>query len=182
MLFFRVYVNQNSPLCSASPNRRHSCVMPEFLSSQTFTPSNLRTLKHTPSRHRDENPVTATPLESALTNCDARKPFRICSYENTGGVGVFFPFRNSSLTIYHSPLDSSCFFSHSSKLFYTYQKHNSLVFKQFRTLSRKHPGGGIPQSCKRGKKRVSVAGTTCCAPTKPKFIRRRRGGGSTAFL
>lgn len=33
-------------------------------------------------RHRDEKPVTATPLESALTNRDARNPFRILSYEN----------------------------------------------------------------------------------------------------
>src|SRR6266436_5358984 len=30
----------------------------------------------TPFRHRDEKPVTASPLESALTNRDVRKPFR----------------------------------------------------------------------------------------------------------
>jgi hypothetical protein len=34
------------------------------------------------SPHRDEKPVTASPLESALTNCDARNPFRMRSYEN----------------------------------------------------------------------------------------------------
>jgi hypothetical protein len=34
------------------------------------------------SRHRDENPVTATPLECVLTKRDARDPFRIGSYEN----------------------------------------------------------------------------------------------------
>src|SRR5882762_9252451 len=28
------------------------------------------------SRHRDEKPVTASPLDSALTNCDARNSFR----------------------------------------------------------------------------------------------------------
>src|SRR5438445_426193 len=31
---------------------------------------------------RDEKPLTATPLFSALTNCDAPNPFRIRSYEN----------------------------------------------------------------------------------------------------
>ena len=34
-------------------------------------PSNLLTFKRLSSRHRDENTVTATPLESALTNRDA---------------------------------------------------------------------------------------------------------------
>jgi len=34
------------------------------------------------SRHRDEKPVTATPLDSAFTNCDAHNPFRMRSYEN----------------------------------------------------------------------------------------------------
>ncbi len=33
-------------------------------------------------RHRDEKPVTASPLDSVLTNCDARNSFRIRSYEN----------------------------------------------------------------------------------------------------
>src|SRR6266849_9589306 len=35
-------------------------------------------------------------------------------------------------------------FSHSSKLFCTTQNCNSFVFKQIRTLSQKHPGGGYP--------------------------------------
>src|SRR5713101_9855793 len=42
-------------------------------------------LRHSPRlhlRHRDENPVTASPLDSALTNCDARNSFRIRFYEN----------------------------------------------------------------------------------------------------
>src|SRR5258706_14534870 len=33
-------------------------------------------------RHRDENPVTATPLDSAFTNCDGRKSFIFCIYES----------------------------------------------------------------------------------------------------
>jgi len=51
-------------------------------------------------RHRDENPVTASPLqlctfarflreESALTNCDARNSFKFCFYENCRVVLVF---------------------------------------------------------------------------------------------
>ena len=33
-------------------------------------------------RHRDENPLAATPLDSAFINCDARNFFRIRIYEN----------------------------------------------------------------------------------------------------
>src|SRR6266850_4223869 len=33
-------------------------------------------------RHRDEKPVTASPLDSAFTNCDARNSFRFCFCEN----------------------------------------------------------------------------------------------------
>jgi len=36
------------------------------------------------SRHREGKLVTATPLEPAPTNCDARKSFGICSCENAG--------------------------------------------------------------------------------------------------
>ncbi len=39
--------------------------------------------------HGDENPVTATPLRSVLTNRDARKPFRMCFYENCRVVLLF---------------------------------------------------------------------------------------------
>src|SRR5713101_2863501 len=35
-------------------------------------------------------------------------------------------------------------FSYSSELFCTPQKLNSFLFKQFRTLSQKHPGVGVP--------------------------------------
>jgi hypothetical protein len=31
---------------------------------------------------RDDKPVTATPLESAFTNCDVHNPFRMRIYEN----------------------------------------------------------------------------------------------------
>ena len=66
-------------------------------------------------RHRDENHVTATLLDSALTNCDARNSFRMRFYENC----------RVSLTL--SPLFS---------LFAQRVFHNSFALKRFRTLSR----------------------------------------------
>ena len=66
-------------------------------------------------RHRDENHVTATPLDSALTNCDARNSFRMRFYENC----------RVSLT--PSPLFS---------LFAQRVFHNSFALKSFRTLSK----------------------------------------------
>jgi hypothetical protein len=43
-------------------------------------------------RQRDEEAVTASPSESAFTNCDVCKFFRIRFYENCRGGGPFFPF------------------------------------------------------------------------------------------
>jgi hypothetical protein len=40
-------------------------------------------------RHRDENPLAVTPLDSAFTNRDARNSFRIRIYENSLVVWVF---------------------------------------------------------------------------------------------
>ncbi len=137
---------------------------------------------------RDEKLVAAIPLDSALTNRDARKSFRIRSYENCrvspGSAGhstasrvhsanlhvyfqslarcssrnrflfkllhlcrgVYVPPHHSSLPTRHSPLTTrfflaTPFFSHSCALFCTHQNHNSFVFKRFRTLYQKHPGG-----------------------------------------
>ena len=64
---------------------------------------------------RDEKPVTASPLESALTNCDARNPFRIRFYENHRV----------------SPATSSLF-----SLFAQRVIHKSCAFKRLRTLSK----------------------------------------------
>ena len=68
-------------------------------------------------RHRDETPVTATPLKSSLTNRDARNPFRIRSYENC----------RVSLAL------SSLFSLFTPRVF-----HNSFAIMRFRTLSQKH--------------------------------------------
>jgi hypothetical protein len=38
---------------------------------------------------RDEKPVTATPLESVVTNCDVRNPFRIRFYEKCRVASIF---------------------------------------------------------------------------------------------
>src|SRR5260370_30104730 len=72
---------------------------------------------------RDENPVTATPLESALTNRDAHNSFRIRFYEEC----------RVSLVI------SSLFSLFAQRVF-----HNSFAIMRFRALSQKHPGGGQP--------------------------------------
>jgi hypothetical protein len=49
------------------------------------------------SSSRDEKLVTATPLKSAVTNRDARNPFRIRSYENTRVPWRISPQKSSSL-------------------------------------------------------------------------------------
>src|SRR5260370_25607293 len=70
---------------------------------------------------RDENSVTATPLESALTNRDACNSFRICFYEKCRA----------------SPALSSLFSLLAQRVF-----HTSFPIIRFRALSQKHPGGG----------------------------------------
>src|SRR5260370_31814336 len=66
-------------------------------------------------RHRDGNPVTATPLDSALTNCDAHNSLTMRSYENCR-VSLALP-----------PLFSLL----APRTF-----HNSFLFRKFRTLSK----------------------------------------------
>ncbi len=51
---------------------------------------------HSPSS-RDEKPVTATPLESVVTDCDARNPFRIRFYKNCRVVLAFLTKNSRSL-------------------------------------------------------------------------------------
>src|SRR5260370_29139799 len=72
---------------------------------------------------RDEKPVTATPLDSALTNSDARNSFRMLSYENS----------RVSLAL------SSLFSLFAPRVF-----HNSFAIKRFRTLSKNSRVTPIP--------------------------------------
>ncbi len=67
--------------------------------------------------------------------------FRTLS-ENMGGGMGFFPFWNSPLVTYLSPLYASSLFSYSYALFCTPQNVNAFVFKHSRTLCEKHPGWG----------------------------------------
>src|SRR5260370_21984098 len=69
---------------------------------------------------RDENSVTATPLESALTNRDACNSFRICFYEKCRV----------------SPALSSLFSLLAQSVL-----HNSFAIMLFRALSQTHPCG-----------------------------------------
>src|SRR5882672_8464975 len=48
--------------------------------------------------------IPTSHLPYTLPSSVSRNFFACHSYENTGGVGVFFPFRNSSLATHHSPL------------------------------------------------------------------------------
>ena len=95
-----MYVIHNSRPCPALPRRSHPSVGPEIRSLQSFQRFTLQPSKqHVISSRdailasrtvfRDENPVTATPLESALTNRDARNSFRIRSYANCRVWGDF---------------------------------------------------------------------------------------------
>ncbi len=65
---------------SSSAARRPAPWLPPSSLFPSMRASFLRYLPFPPSR--DEKPVTATPLDSALTNGDARKSFRIRSYAN----------------------------------------------------------------------------------------------------
>jgi hypothetical protein len=76
-----------------------------------------------PPSSRDEKLVTATPFKSALTNCDARKSFRMRFYENCRVSSAFF-----SLSALFSPG--------------TFR--NSFSFKGIRTLSRNSRVCGVP--------------------------------------
>jgi hypothetical protein len=78
------------------------------------------------SRHRDENTVTASPLDSALAKRDARNPFRMRFYEN---CRVAYP-RSSQFLKYNfnfapigrsrqpNRINSRPFFSWTSALFH----------------------------------------------------------------
>src|SRR5882724_8370819 len=78
MLFSRVFANQNLRL-STTP--RPAAHRPPLLSLSPYFVTSLPPYLGF-VRHRDEKPVTATPLESVFTNCDACNPFRIRFYEN----------------------------------------------------------------------------------------------------
>ena len=95
-------------------------------------------------RHRDENPVTASPLqlctfarllreESALTNCDARNSFKFCFYENCRVVLVFLskdPGFDLNL-VFPSRAVGSLFSLFAPRAFY-----NSFPFRSIHTLSK----------------------------------------------
>jgi hypothetical protein len=71
----------------------------------TFQPANLPTCKPSSSRHGDEIPISATPLECAFTKRDARNPFRFRSYENCRVVLVRLT-KNLHLSDFARPFSS----------------------------------------------------------------------------
>jgi hypothetical protein len=88
-------------------------------------------------RHRDEKPLSASPLDSALTNCDAHIPFRIRSYKNCR-VSLLSPIRNfKSYLRFGSASRALCsLFSLSASTVF----RNSFAHKGFRTLSKNSRG------------------------------------------
>jgi hypothetical protein len=78
-----------------SPSESYRCKNSRAVGSLYSPASDSSSPRVRHFRHRDEFPVTITPLDSALTNCDVHKSFRIRSYKNMGCVPQFFPFWNS---------------------------------------------------------------------------------------
>src|SRR5216684_578689 len=102
MLYFRVFATHQSRSSLPAPFSFLPCSHSTLLFSEDYAllpatgvpqPFVYQSLPHsfhrdggcTPSRHRhrDEKPVTASPLESAFTNPDARNSFRMRIYENS---------------------------------------------------------------------------------------------------
>ncbi len=84
------------------------------------------------SRHRDEKPVTTSPLDSALTNRDARKSFRMRFYEKCR-VSPASSIKDLE-SFSSSPVASNALCSLFS-LFAPRVFHNSFPIRWFRTLS-----------------------------------------------
>jgi hypothetical protein len=91
------------------------------------------------SHHRDEKPVTATPLDSAFTNRDARNPFRplrlraafarrIRFYENCWVSPGFLNFSTFKPANMPTGFDLSPVFSYSSALFSATEHRYPLCF------------------------------------------------------
>jgi hypothetical protein len=119
-------------------SRLHSRRAAPWPPLSSLSPSILSTsLSYPPSR--DEKPVTATPLDSALTNCDACKSFRIRSYASCR-VSPAIPCSFSPRQTIHA--FASSLFSINCALFGTRENRNPFAFRRFRTLSQKHPGWG----------------------------------------
>jgi hypothetical protein len=121
-------------------------------------PLNLyATILYKNSGERGSIHSTVFHLPYTLPSSVSCKSFACHSYENTRGVGVFFPFWNSSHAArgawsgpaFKRPTSQtvfclSPFFSHSCVLFCTLQKLNSFIFRRLRTLCKKSPGWGAP--------------------------------------
>ena len=88
------------------------------------------------------SPASHSPY--TLPSSVSRKPCICHSYENSPGVGVFFPFWKSLCG--HCDKNSllfKCFLFRFLRTLLHRQKLNSFVFKRFRTLCTKTPGGGV---------------------------------------
>jgi hypothetical protein len=90
---------------------------------------------------RGVEPVTASPLKSAFTNCHPRNLFRISSYEN---CRVLPPPPQRFFKSYLSCASFGRSYCSLLSLFAPRVFHNSFVHNSFRTLSKKCRGVPLP--------------------------------------
>ncbi len=106
-----------------------------------------------------ENTSTLSPFLATHTDFAPVSPV-FATHTKTTGVVLVFLAKNlqeqvegashsetaRSSSTFQRISELSPFVSHSSELFCTHAKLNAFLFKQFRTLSQKHPGGGVHPS------------------------------------
>ncbi len=122
-------------------SRPHSRPVVPWLPLSSFPPSILASfLPCLPFlSSRDEKFVTATPLDSAHTNCDVCKSFRIRSYVNCRVSSAIL--RSFFLRQLFMPLLPLCFQSIAHSLAQR-RNRNSFPINRFRTLSHATGGAG----------------------------------------
>jgi hypothetical protein len=170
--------------------------MLSFIVNSRLQPS--QDLRQRLSRHRDEKPVTATPLESALTKRDARNPFRFRSYENCRVVYpsfsnfpfqfnavrksrfrksfVFCVLRTLSFSVSSNPCICHSYENHRGVAQLFPQWNSTGSFHQLRNRTPPTSHQPIVTSHLSGLTPSPSADTINSSPTEPGPARRSRGG------
>jgi hypothetical protein len=129
-------------------------------------------------RHRNEIPVTVSPSESTLTNLDAHKFFRICSYEKCRvSLAISPALGRSDLRTFQHVFHLSPLFSQSCALFCA-TGAMQLFWNQFVAQSFHHHGGVYPLSSRFSSSHTPFHRTAGCA----KLAKFRRGLRFTVSL
>ena len=85
-----------------------------------------------------------TPSFDILTNCRGCHPLDAAKRANFAAAQGSISFVSYSCALFHTSQKTALFFSHTYEHFCTPKKFNLLIFIVLRTLSQKHPGGGVP--------------------------------------